>query len=132
MESEFLRKVTGTNFLQQLKSNTTMLDFLMHEMRTIMMETLEDLADVVKQNTVVDHVTKRMERLHASVAGDEPMTPSDMTDVALMALTLPMLSTVVHLMSGQPWSFVAGFLAMAAPVYMINYMEHEHAHEINS
>ena len=109
-----------------------MLDFLMHEMKIIAMETVEDLADAVKRNTVVDHVTKRMERLHSSVTGDEPMTPSDMTDVAMMALALPMLSTVVHLMSGQPWSFVAGFLAMAAPVYMINHMEHEHAHEINS
>lgn len=109
-----------------------MLDFLMHEMGTIAMETMEDFMEAAGNNTVVSHVADRMERIQSSLTGDQPMTSSDMTDVAMMTLALPMLSTVVHLLSGHPWSFVAGFLAMAAPLYIINHMEHEHAHEINT
>jgi hypothetical protein len=42
--------VVFSSFLQQLKSNTTtMLDFLMHEMATILTETMEDMVEAAKQ-----------------------------------------------------------------------------------
>ena len=104
----------------------------MHEMTEMLEAVIEELVDRTKENQVFDHVTQRMERLHTSLTGNGTMTSSDMTDVAMMTLTLPMLSTVVHLLSGHPLSFVAGFLAMAAPIYMINHMEHEHEHEIHN
>jgi ABC-type dipeptide/oligopeptide/nickel transport system permease component len=121
--------------LQQLNATTptsTLLEVFMHEMAERIDAGVEAVIDRAKENQVFDHVTKRMERLHTSMTGNGTMTSSDMTDVVMMTLALPMLSTVVHLLSGQPLSFVAGFLAMAAPLYMINHMEHEHEHEIHN
>ena len=108
----------------------------MHEMAEVIDEgvhaVVEAMVERTKQNQVYGHVTQRMERLHTLMMGNDTMTSSDMTDVAMMTLTLPLLSTVTHLLAGQPLSFVAGFLAMAAPLYMINHMQHEHEHEIQN
>ena len=84
-----------------------------------------------KQNHVVDHMTKRMQQLTDSMTGNRTMISSDMTDVAMMTLALPLMTSLGHLLAGQPLSFVAGLLAMAAPLYIINHMEHEHIDEIH-
>ena len=103
----------------------------MHEMTEMLEEGMEAVIEKTKQNHVVDHVTKRMQRLTDSMTGNGTMTSEDVTDVAMMTLALPLLTSLSHLMAGQPLSFVAGILAIAAPLYIINHMEHEHIHEIH-
>jgi hypothetical protein len=104
----------------------------MHEMGEVLNDGVDGLADMVRHSEMVGHMVRRLDRLQAAMANEHPMTDEDMKDVAMMTLALPMLSTVAHLLSGHPWSFVVGFLAMAAPMYIIHHMEHEHDHEINT
>jgi hypothetical protein len=107
----------------------TVLEVLMHEMGEVLNDGVDGLADMVRRSMMVGHVVGSLDRLHAVMANEHPMTEEDMKDMAMMTLALPMLSTVAHLLSGRPWSFMVGFLAMAAPMYIIHHMEHEH--EIN-
>ncbi len=77
---------------------------------------------------VVDHAMKRMERLHTAM--ESGLETADMTDVAMMSLIAPLILTASHLLAGLPLSFISGLLAVSAPIFMMNYMEHQHEQHV--